>query len=195
MRGAVLFLIRVFFKLFNSIEVKGLENIPKTGPVIIAANHISNVDPPAIIPFVYKIRPVSVMAKKELFKIKIIGSFFSYFGAIPVDRKAAGGDISAIKKSVEVLKKGGCLLIFPEGTRSKNKNIEPKAGIAYLAHKTSAQIVPVKIFNSENFLKLGKILIMVGKPIDSNFIKTKDDYLPFSQKVMENIFNLDLKYS
>lgn len=190
MRKLVYFIIRVYLKIFNSLEVRGLSNIPVDGPLIIASNHLSNIDPPAIVSLVSQKRKVYVLAKKELFKIGFVGWILKKFFAIPVDRNAEGGDIAAIKSAIKVLKENGCLLIFPEGTRAKGRKIEPKNGIAYLVHKTGAKVLPVRIFNSENFSKLGKIIITFGNIMEGHFERGKEDYSDFSHKVMENILSL-----
>ncbi len=193
MRFLVLFLIRCFFRVFYRIKVRGLENIPLSGSLIVAANHNSNADPPALMSFLALKRSANILAKKELFSPSILGKAFSYFGAIPIDRQAVGGDISAMKKSLKVLKSGGCLVIFPQGTRSVGKNVDPKQGAVFLAAKTGAAILPVKIFNTENFSKLGKIIVMFGKPIVYDFSVEEKDYGALSRNLMKEIFDLDPK--
>jgi len=189
MRHLVYNIILFYLKIFNSIKVEGIENIPVKGPLIIASNHLSNIDPPAIISVVSRIRPVHTLAKKELFKIKIIAWFLKKFYAIPVDRQCETGDISALKAALNVLKKDGCILIFPEGTRAKGRNLKPKTGISFLAYKSGAPVLPVRIFNSEKFTKLSKIIIKFGKLIEYPLEKGKEGYDDFSLKVMNSIFS------
>lgn len=192
MRWLVYFIVRLYLRIFNSLEVRGIEKIPIEGPLIIASNHLSNIDPPAIVSIVSTRRRIHVMAKKELFRVKLIGWILKKFYAIPVDRYAQGGDISSMKEAIKILKDNGCLLIFPEGTRARGRKIAPKKGIAYLAHKTGAKILPVRIFNSENFSKLDKIIITFGEVIEGQFEKGKEDYLNFSFRIMENILSLKI---
>jgi 1-acyl-sn-glycerol-3-phosphate acyltransferase len=187
----VLFLIRVYFRLFNRIEVRGLERIPLSGPLIIVANHLSNADPPALLSYVIPVRPSGVMAKKELFKIWPLGPLLRRYGVIAVDRYRVGGDLGALRAAMDTLKAGGCLVLFPEGTRARGRQLEPKAGAALLAHKTGAPVLPVRIFNTENFLKLGKITIKFGNI--KNFspaagAERKEAYAEFSKSIMSDIF-------
>ncbi|MEW5950814.1 MAG: 1-acyl-sn-glycerol-3-phosphate acyltransferase [Elusimicrobia bacterium] len=190
MRFAVLLILRIFFRIFYRIEVLGLENIPKEGPLLAACNHNSNADPPVLMSFLSLKRKAHILAKKELFSPKILGTAFSHFGAIPVDRKAPGGDLSAIKNSLKVLKGGGCLAIFPEGTRAAGKKVDPKGGAAFLALKSKAKILPVRIFNTENFSKLGKIIIVFGKPFNLA-AEDSQNYEEASGRIMQEIFSLN----
>ncbi|HTA38043.1 MAG TPA: lysophospholipid acyltransferase family protein, partial [Candidatus Acidoferrales bacterium] len=106
--------IKIMMMTVWRARATGVENVPKTGPLIIACNHMSYLDPPGMGCFVP--RRISYMAKKELFDIPILGPAIAAVGAYPVDRK--GSARSAIKKSLEVLKAGGAVGIFPEGTRN-----------------------------------------------------------------------------
>ncbi len=186
-----IFLAKTYFRLFNRIEVKGLERIPLSGPLIVVANHISYADPPALLPYIGALRPLRVLAKKELFRIWPMGPLLRGLGVIPVDRKREGGDLGALRTALEVLKEGHCLVLFPEGTRAKGRKLEPKAGVALLAHKTGAPVLTARIFNSENFLKLGKITIKFGNirsftPPPGT--ERKEAYAEFSRTIMSDIF-------
>lgn len=188
-----LFTVRVFFRIFNRIEVKGRERIPLTGPLIIVANHVSNADPPALMSHVVQVRPAAIMAKKEIFSCPLVGRLFLSWKGIPVDRKREGGDMSALRGGIDVLKNGGCLVLFPEGTRAKGRRLKPKLGVAMLAHKTGAPVLPARIFNAENFSKLGKITIKYGAlrrfepPADGDL---KAAYARFSDTLMSDIFSI-----
>jgi len=184
---------RVFFRLFNSIEVKGQENIPATGPLIVACNHLSNADPPALTSSLALVRLPSVIAKKELFSIWPAGWFLRKWGGISVDRAKGGGDLRALRGCLTALKKEGCLVIFPEGTRAMGRKLKPKPGVALMAHKSGAPVLPVRIFNSDNFSKLGKITIKYGAlrrfepPADGDL---KAAYARFSDTLMSDIFSI-----
>ena len=187
------YFFRVYFRVFNSVTVLGLENIPRTGPLIIACNHLSNVDPPVLLSNTALVRKVNVMAKKELFSIPVMGWFIQRWGAIPVDRARAGGDLGALRGSLGALKKDGCLVIFPEGTRARGRKLPAKAGVAFLAHKSGAPVLTARIFNSDNFLKLGKITIKYGKvrhfePAAGADLKAA--YAQFSESLMSDIFSI-----
>ncbi len=185
--------LRAFFRLFNSIEVRGLENIPAEGPLIVACNHLSNADPPALLPQLARVRLPNIIAKKELFSLWPFGYFLNAWGAIPVDRAREGGDLGALRGCLTALRRDGCLVIFPEGTRAKGRKLKPKPGVALMAHKSGAPVLCARIFNSENFSKLGKITIKFGglrrfePPADGDL---KAAYARFSDDVMADIFSL-----
>jgi len=190
---AVYFTFRTIFRLFNSIKVEGLENVPRSGPLIIACNHLSNADPPALLSFTALVRLPNIIAKKEVFSVWPFGWFLRSWGAIPVDRARAGGDMGALRGSLGALKNGGCLVIFPEGTRAKGRVLKPKAGVALMAHRSGAPVLAARIFNSENFSKLGRITIKYGNmrrfeaPADGDM---KAAYSRFSEAVMADIFSI-----
>ena len=184
---------RTFFRFFNSIEVRGLDKIPPTGPLLLASNHLSNADPPALLSHVALVRLPNVIAKKELFSIWPLSFLLPSWGAIPVDRAREGGDLGALRGCLTALKNEGCLAIFPEGTRAKGRKLKPKAGVALMAHKSGAPVLTVRIFNSDNFSKLGKITIVFGglrrfeAPADGDL---KAAYAEFSESVMSDIFSI-----
>lgn len=183
--------LRAFFRVFNRIEVLGLDNIPTSGPLIVACNHLSNADPPALLPQIARVRLPNIIAKKELFSTWPFGHFLNAWGAIPVDRVREGGDLGALRGCLTALKREGCLVIFPEGTRAKGRVLKPKSGVALMAHKSGAPVLCARIFNSENFSKLGKITIKFGgmrafePPADGDL---KAAYSAFSESVMADIF-------
>lgn len=192
MKAIIWAAVRFFYQILYSLEIKGIENIPKKGRLIIAANHLSNNDPPLILSQIAKVRKdFGVMAKKELFKNPIVAYILKRLGAIPTDRKNI--NISSVKRSIELLLNERALLIFPEGTRRKNKNILPKSGISYLVAKTKADVLPVRISYVKNGLKLGKIIIVFGSPITTSSYDFKDEHLQksFPQYIMETIYSLE----
>lgn len=188
-----LFCVRSLMRLTNRMEAKGLERIPRSGPLIIVANHTSNIDPPALMSQVVPVRPAAIMAKKEVFSFPPLGRLFLSWKGIPVDRSRDGGDMSALRAAMEVLKNGGCLVLFPEGTRSRGRQIRPKLGVAMLAHKTGAPVLPARIFNTEKLFKLGKITIKFGSPRrfdPAGPADRKEAYGEFSRTVMSDIFSI-----
>ena len=120
----------IFFQVLFRAKTYGKEHLPSEGPVILAANHMSNWDPPLLATFLP--RPVSYMAKIELFEHPIFGAAIRRCHAFPVRRGAA--DRGAIKAAINVLKQGRVLGLFPEGTRSKDGKLhKAEAGVGLLA--------------------------------------------------------------
>ena len=145
------------FKIFFRIKVKGKNNLPDEGPVILMSNHISAYDPPLLVAIFS--RPVRFMAKKELFENPFMRFVLFLADAFPVDRSK--NDITAVKKALSVLKDQEVLGLFPEGTRrAEGKLGNPKLGSVMLAIKSGAPIVPIGI---KNIKKEGRITINIGE--------------------------------
>jgi 1-acyl-sn-glycerol-3-phosphate acyltransferase len=145
---AVVWFIRLCTFLYvRGPYVEGRENIPKRGGAILVSNHLNNADP-CIIPGALD-RRVITMAKKEMFKWPVINLLFRFIGAFPVDRQ--GADLSAIREAQAVVHDGILLLMFPEGTRSKDRQLHQGfAGTALIAYRTGAPIIPVAITGTEH---------------------------------------------
>ena len=120
------------------------ERVPAVGPVILAANHASFADPPLIGSAVN--RAVNFLARDTLFHSPVFGWVIRQFNAVPVDRRGGGAGLKAI---LDRLHAGGCILLFPEGTRSHDGRLQPaKAGIGLTVIKSAAPVVPVRVFGS-----------------------------------------------
>lgn len=184
-------LLKWIFKILYRIEVEGIENIPARGRTIICANHISNLDP--IVLAITCPRTISFMAKKELFSNKVLARLLYALNAFPVDRE--GSDISAIRKSLEVLKNDKVLGIFPEGTRISKIDINSaKPGISMIGIRSKSPIVPV--FIDSDYKLFDKIKIKVGQPIyldnyHGKKLKT-EDYKDISISILESIYSLKI---
>lgn len=127
-------------------SIDGRENVPEAGPAILMINHMAIMDPIAILPFLK--RQIVPMAKIEAFSYPIVGFLPRFYGVITVRREEV--DRKAIQLSLEVLEAGEIILIAPEGTRGPQL-IEGKIGIAYLASKSNAPIVPLAVTGSRGF--------------------------------------------
>lgn len=171
--ASTLWSYKQFFRLFGW-RVRGLENVPPTGAVIIAPNHVSMFDPPLV--GCATPRAVTTMGKAELFEkrtfgIKLLGFIIQHMGTFPVRRGVA--DRRAIKRAKLVLQSGGALVIFPEGTRTKTGELgAPELGLAMLAHANKAPIVPTYIAGTEGGLsnlqpkfRPVRVAITYGKPL------------------------------
>lgn len=179
--------LRVFCKVFFRYEVIGLENIPKEGNIIIAANHKSNLDP-IFVASAITTREVAAIAKKELFENKFLGFILKKLNVIPIDRENTG--IATVKHILRAIKNGYVLGLFPEGTRVKGKQFgEAKAGLALFATKGKADVVPISVIST--YKLFSKVKIYIDKPIKMDeYFKmklTNDDYEKISSNVMKVI--------
>jgi 1-acyl-sn-glycerol-3-phosphate acyltransferase len=160
--------VRTFYfgAVTGGMRSVGEENVPRSGAVIVAPNHVSNLDPP--ITSCGTRRPIAFMAKEELFK-GLFGKLISSLGAFPVKR--GEGDTESIRRAIALLGEGRALLVFPEGTRGDTVTMLPiNRGVAMLARRTGAQVVPVGIAGTHIVAPKGKkgrrhrITITYGKP-------------------------------
>ena len=153
-------------QLFFRPSVRGRENIPLTGPVLVAPIHRSNLD------FAFTLfmsrRKVFFMAKDSLFRVPVLGGALIQLGAFPVTRGQA--DREAMRSAEEVLNAGHALIMFPEGTRKFGPDVEPlHAGVMFIAARTRAMVVPVGIAGTDRALPDGakiprpvKVRVVVG---------------------------------
>ncbi|MDM5199537.1 lysophospholipid acyltransferase family protein [Fictibacillus enclensis] len=150
-----------FLKSMYRIEVRGVENIPKTGGILLCSNHINNFDPPLV--GVAASRDVHFMAKAELFDMPILKTLLPKINAFPVKRGMS--DKQALRNGLNLLKEGKVLGLFPEGTRSKTGELgQGLAGAGFFALKSEAAVVPCAI---KGQYKRGKtVTVIFGKPID-----------------------------
>jgi 1-acyl-sn-glycerol-3-phosphate acyltransferase len=177
-----------FWGLFGTIwrmRVYGAENMPKSGPVIVACNHVSNLDPPVL--GTTSPRRISYMAKEELFRIPVLGPAIRAVGAYPVDRK--GSATAAIKRSVEVLSRGEVIGIFPEGGRNITGDKEIRQGVALLASLSKAPVVPARIVGTGEAGRFAQFRVFFGPPLrlPADRKATREDMANFTDDVMRTI--------
>lgn len=153
------FLLRVIYTCLFRLEARGVDNIPVSGPVVLASNHISNFDPPTV--GVKVMRKVHFMAKEELFKVPVFGPLIRSYGAFPVKRGGVSKD--AIKSAISLLKEGNVMGIFPEGSRN-NQTGMAKKGAAMIAVRSGAVVVPVAIIGK--YRPFSKVIVCYGEPVD-----------------------------
>jgi 1-acyl-sn-glycerol-3-phosphate acyltransferase len=143
------------------LEIHGLERIPSHRPVVFMANHQSNVDPPALLAV---LPPVLVLAKKEFFRVPILGRAMVACGFIPVDRRSREQALEAVEKGVQALKAGKSFLVYPEGTRSPDGRLQRfKKGVFVMAIKAGAPIVPISVSGSNKIMPKGEFVIRPGR--------------------------------
>ena len=157
--------------------VKGMDNVPETGPAVLVSNHLSFSDSiflPLAVP-----RPVSFLAKSEYFtgkglKGKLTAAFFRLANQLPMDRSGGAASASSLNAGVDVLENGGLLGIYPEGTRSPDGRLyRGKTGVAKLVLQTGVPVIPVAMIGTDKVQPIGRkipnirrIGIIVGEPLD-----------------------------
>lgn len=154
----------IISKFAFRVKVNGIENLPKGKGFLICCNHQSIWDMAVLI--AYCPFQINFMAKKEIFKNKLFSAVLLGLGIFPVSR--GQGDLSAIKKAMELINEGKVVGIFPEGTRRPLQRPEKiKAGAALIALQTGADIVPAAINYNGKIKLFGKITLNVGTPFSS----------------------------
>lgn len=191
-------MVKVFANLFVGYSVSGAENIPRTGAAIIASNHISNFDPPLV--GSGSRREVFFYAKSELFGKWYSPIFISNFNTIPVKRGRF--DRESYLKGIEILNEGQLLLLFPEGTRSRDGKLkEGKTGAARLSMETGLPVVPACIQNSnqikDTIFSRDHVAVSFGSPIlpaaYENEQSEKEKLRLFTEDIMAAIRQLQRK--
>lgn len=159
---------RFVFRLFLRWRIVDAGLVPKSGPVILASNHISNLDPPVVGVGIW--RPCAYMAKEELFAKPFFAWFISQLYAFPVKRGTA--DRASLKRALDLLEHGWALVMFPEGTRSETGELqEAEMGIGMIAYRSGAPVVPVFVHGTNQVmpkgggLKLAQITVRYGQPL------------------------------
>jgi glycerol-3-phosphate dehydrogenase (NAD(P)+) len=156
-----------FFLVYFRMQRIGREHLPRTGPLLLAANHRSFLDPFVIGTLVR--RPVYYMAKRELFEKRWQAWVLNALGAFPVDRGA--GDGAAMDTARAILARGDCVVLFPEGTRVRPGPLgDPRRGVGRLALETGAPVAPVAVIGTEDVrrgwrIRPRKVRVRVGRPL------------------------------
>jgi 1-acyl-sn-glycerol-3-phosphate acyltransferase len=156
-----------FFLVYFRLQRMGREHLPRTGPLLLAANHRSFLDPFVIGTLVR--RPVYYMAKRELFERRWQAWVLNALGAFPVDRGAGDGDAMATARMI--LERGDCVVVFPEGTRVRKGGLgDPRRGIGRLALETGAPVAPIAVIGTEEVrngwrIRPRKVRLRVGVPM------------------------------
>jgi 1-acyl-sn-glycerol-3-phosphate acyltransferase len=157
----VCFLFYAYYRLFHRFQIEGLENVPSDGAFLLASNHLSFIDPPALgcrLP-----RNLHYFARDSLFK-GLLGMFIRSLNSIPVNR--AQLDLATLRRVLKVLKEGHPLLVFPEGTRSEDGRLgEGKKGVGMLAAKAQVPVLPARIFGAYEIMGKGKSVPRIGRKL------------------------------
>jgi len=175
--------------LLHPIEVVGKENLPEE-PVLLCANHSSAWDPILLICALKGEYPLRIMAKKQLFSIPVVGGFLKMMGVFPVDR--GHSDIGAVKGSIQSLRDGFSLLIFPEGTRVKKRGeVSAKSGAVVIAIHSGVKILPVYIGMEKKTFH--KVPIIIGEPMSPVYTGRKgtaEEHQKNVDTAMDRIYEL-----
>ena len=164
-----------------------------SGSFIIAGNHLSNIDP-----FILGIsikRKFSYVAKDSLFKNKFLAFFFHKVGAIPIKRDSA--DFHALREVLKRMKKGGPVILFPEGTRGMGeRGKKVQAGVGLIAQKGNVPVIPAFIKGSDKGLPPGskwfkrhQVIVTLGKPLKFH---DSDSYIEVAEEIMKQVYNLEV---
>ncbi len=197
--GVLYKLFAWFFRWIFRVQVKGEENIPSDGAVMVCTNHISAFDPFIII--VSNTRQIFFMGKKELFKIPVLKQISKGVGVFPVERGA--NDVGAIKQAIKLLESGKIFGIFPQGTRHSGEDphkTQIKSGVGLIEEKTGAPVLPCCIITKDNRIKpFRPVTIVYGEVIEpSEFsdilndetLKSKEKHKKISETVFNKILEL-----
>jgi 1-acyl-sn-glycerol-3-phosphate acyltransferase len=175
--------VKVVLTPLYRIETIGLENFPKDGGVLLCANHIDNLDPPVV--GLTAPRPVSFMAKAELFSAPILKTLLPHIRAFPVKRGLS--DREALRSGLKLLKEGNVLGLFPEGTRSKTGELgKGLSGAGFFALRSNAYVVPCAIIGP--YKPFRKLKVVYGKPVSmSELREQKVSAEQATQAIMDQI--------
>ena len=163
-------LFRLMYATYFRWRIYHPERVPRSGPVILASNHASFLDPPLVgsaLP-----RPINYLARESLFRFPPVGALLRSWNSVPVDRD--GGGAAGLRAIFARLQAGGAIILFPEGTRSRDGNLQPaRSGIGLTVIKSSAPVVPVRVFGTfeafgrhVRFPKPHRVVVKYGYPMN-----------------------------
>jgi 1-acyl-sn-glycerol-3-phosphate acyltransferase len=194
------------FATYFRWSVFGAENVPLQGSVILASNHASFLDPP-LVGSALK-RDINYLARESLFRFPGIGTLLRSWNAVPVDRD--GGGAKGLKTILDRLLAGNGIILFPEGTRTKDGKLQPaRSGIGLTVIKSNAVVIPVRTFGTfeaygrnHKFPRPKKVAVKYGKPIhfetlraeakDCSKPRLKEIYQQIADEIMAAIAKLEL---
>jgi 1-acyl-sn-glycerol-3-phosphate acyltransferase len=160
---------RALFKIYFRWRVYNPERVPLRGPVILAANHESFIDPPLV--GAGLTRDINYLARESLFRFPGIGALLRSWNSVPVDRD--GGGAAGLRKILDRLLAGGAIILFPEGTRSRDGKLQPaRSGIGLTVIRSSAAVIPVRVFGTyqaygrhSRLPRPGRVAVKYGEPM------------------------------
>jgi len=170
-------IFRAVFAIYFRWRTFGAENVPMNGGVILAANHSSFLDPPLVGAGLK--RGINFLARESLFRFPIMGAVLRSWNVVPVDRE--GGGAKGLKNILDRLLNGAAIILFPEGTRTKDGQLQPaRSGIGLTVIKSTAPVVPVRVFGTfeaygrnHKFPRPHRLMVKYGRPL--NFVNLRGE--------------------
>lgn len=187
---------RLWFRLFFKLHVVGQENVPLHGPALICSNHCSYLDPMLIVAAFP--RRIYSLSRKEVYQQSLLGPIVRRLGAVRLDRDSMA-DKEALQTVLRLMDNGKLCVIYPEGTRSPNGQLQPAHnGAAFLAVKSIAPVIPVAIIGSyecwprqRRWARPGRITVRIGEPVVYHLPATREcrreDLTAISNDIMARI--------
>jgi 1-acyl-sn-glycerol-3-phosphate acyltransferase len=184
-RGGCRLILQLIWR-FRAIDAG---RVPADGAVILACNHVSYFDPVVLGVGVW--RPVTYLAKKELFALPVLGPVITGLGAYSLDREAGG--VAAVRAALRALKDGRCIGIFPEGGRNRDGTASDKGGAALLGALSGAPVVPAAIAGTRHPMRFGQIRVIYGEPlrIERQRKADGDDLEKWTAEIMRRVRALE----
>lgn len=161
---------RTLYCVYFRWRVFGVKNVPQQGAMILASNHASYLDPPLVGSGLS--REINYLARESLFRFPVIGALLRSWNSVPVDREGGGG--RGLKAIFDRLLAGGAIILFPEGTRTKDGKLQRgHSGVGLTVIKSTAPVVPVRVFGTYEaygrhlkFPKPYRVMVKYGRPLD-----------------------------
>jgi len=196
---------RALFKFYFRWRVCNAERVPLEGPVILACNHASYLDPPLVGAGLR--RGINYLARENLFRWPVMGWVLRHWDVVPVDRE--GGGASGLKAILDRLLAGGAIILFPEGTRTRDGNLQPaRSGIGLTVIKSAAPVVPVRVFGTyraygrrHRLPRPHRVAVKYGEPMGfeqlraeakvCSKVRLKEIYQQVADEIMDAIARLE----
>jgi 1-acyl-sn-glycerol-3-phosphate acyltransferase len=183
------------------IEVRGLENLQPERNYIFMSNHVSNLDPPILIPSIPS--RCSVLVKKEVFRIPILGTAMKMAELVPVDRSNREAAVESVRAAADVMRHGLSMVIFPEGTRSPDGRLLPfKKGPFHLAMESSVPVIPVTLLGTSECwpkgtwaMRPGNVTLIFHPPIVPSEFADRDELTTAVRQAIASALPLDRRSS
>jgi 1-acyl-sn-glycerol-3-phosphate acyltransferase len=177
-----------FAAWWGRMEVEGLEALPRSGPVLVAGNHDSQMDPVAVGVAARKHRQVRALAKAQLWDSRLLAPILNGMGQVPIRR--GEGDRGALDAAIEALQAGRCIGVFPEGTRSKGRELRARSGIGHLAAAVpESTIVCVAVTGTTDYARFPKrprVGVRFFRPVGGDY-RPGEDPTEFAIRLMGEI--------